>query len=42
LPVSNKRRAVSSFSFGVLAIPLGPIHIAIAGTPNFIIRGAKE
>ncbi len=39
LPVSKRSNAVSSFSSGVLAMPLGPMHIATAGSPYFCMRG---
>ena len=40
-PVSYSNSAVCTFSCGVFAIPFGPMHSAIAGTPYFDISGAN-
>ena len=40
-PVSYNSSAVSSFSWGVFAIPFGPMHSDIAGIPYCAMMGAS-
>jgi hypothetical protein len=41
LPVSNSNFATVILSSDVLAIPFGPIHMEMAGMPNFAMIGAS-
>ncbi len=42
IPVSYSNFATDFLSSDVFAIPFGPIHMEIAGIPNFAIIGARE